>query len=88
MRKDPQQRREEFNRTEPSAAEPQPMDEEEYSPQRRRGKRGFVKAFPLRVSAVNSKFFFAKNLRGPDNFGFGKTQIGNAIWHDRTKGEK
>jgi hypothetical protein len=52
------------------------MDEEEYSPQRRRGKRGFVKAFPLRVSAVNSKFFFAKNLRGPDNFCFGKTQIG------------
>jgi len=50
------------------------------------GKRGFVKAFPFRASAVNSKFFFAKNLRGPDNFGFGKTQIG--IWHDRTKGEK
>ena len=76
-----------FNRKEPNAAKPQPMDEEEYSPQRRRvlsaaeGKGIFVNPFPLRAlraSAVKFRgLFFTKILRKPPNFNYSnaKTQM-------------
>ena len=50
------------------AVEPQAMDEEEYSPHKRRAKRGFRKNFPvcdLRASAVKFRIFLHQEFAKP-----------------------
>jgi hypothetical protein len=62
------------------------MDEEEYSPQRRRvrrGKRDFRKPFPPpcppRLRGEIPSLFFTKILRKPPNFNYSNAKDANAV---------